>query len=50
MVDQLMSDWLRPTNQPKPTQTITRGQLFNNITFKHQPIFAHASNLRGASG
>ena len=31
MVDHLRSDWLRPTNQPKPKQTITRGQKYNSI-------------------
>ena len=29
MVDQLMSDWLRQTNQQKPMQTMTQGQQFN---------------------
>ena len=38
---QLMSDRLRPTNQPKPTQTITQGQLHSNIT---QPIFHRSAS------
>ena len=29
-----MSDGLRPTNQPKPTQTITQGQQLNYIAIK----------------
>ena len=35
MVDQHMSDWLRPTNQPKPTETIT--QASNSIVSDINP-------------
>ena len=45
MVDQLMSDWLGPTNQPKATQTVI--QLHQ---IKVQLILAKASDPRGPSG
>ena len=46
MVDQFMSDWLRPTNQPKPTQTITQGQQRSGQQALIQRLMVQVSRLQ----